>query len=159
MRDGFAVDANGLATLLRARIEYANTKRRNKIPVKSIKVYRSMIESYLRSMFNHSVINADAVTFPFVGDLQVLQVPSKKNYEWDRKYNGKDYELVISTDMDAAIKISARWYDKVIGAVDRGVIFHNEIRNPADRLNKMLNVLEHGKSTGRAKRRRDKITT
>lgn len=145
------IDANKLAKLLRAKILERNETIKNPLPVKSLLVYEQMIEHYFRTCVRQAISYGEAVSLPFIGNMQVVQVISKKGYKWDQKYNGKDYELKIESSKNVIIHTDQANYPAVMRAVDRGTSYSSQVINYSERLDEILSLL-NGKRTGKRKR-------
>ena len=137
------IDSYRLAKLLRARIVFNNKRKRiRKVTVKTVAVYKNLIEFYFGICFAKAVKSGDAIPMPFLGNLQVIEKPAKKGWRWDKKFDGKDYELVLDTKKNVSIKINKAWYPKVINAVGRGVTYKSEVINYEERLDEILSLLD-----------------
>jgi len=151
------ISFHSLAKLLRARIVSNNKNRKKKVKVRDIEVYKKLIEEYFNNIFREAVLTGDAIIFPFVGNLQVITKISKKGYEWDKLYKGRDFELIIHTNKKVNIKTDEVWYDKILRAAERGVVYKPEVRNPVEALHEIVSLLTNGKPVTKTKRFRDKV--
>lgn len=149
------VSASSLAQLLRARIMRINKLNKSQMPV--LDDYQPIIEYYFKLCFEQAIKSGEAISFPLIGNIQVIKKISKKGYAWDKKYDGKDYELIVHTDKRVDISVSDCFYQQIIAQVDGGMDYQYDVVNHSERLQEIIHLLNGNKNIG-TKTRRNKIT-
>lgn len=154
------INSAKMARLLVAKVRNLNVGRKNKIPVLSELRYKQLIEGYFKSLFSDAIATGEGLSFPFIGNVQVLQRTSNKGWAWDQKYKGHDYDLVVHTEKDITVTVDKKWYPKVLSAVGRGAEYKRTIINHTERLYEILSLLNDGGTrVNGSKRRATKIVT
>lgn len=155
--DAYTIHINSrkLARLLKARLIHNNKASEIKVPEFEILKFKKIIEDYFDICFKAAIDSGEAISIPFIGNLQVVKKISKKGYAWDKKYNGKDYELCAESNLHVDISVDKKYYEKIISRVDKGVEYEYEIINHAERLEEILSLLHDGPKG--IKRTRNKI--
>lgn len=120
-------------------------KQRGGIEVKSPSVCGAIAKEYFKMMFNSVIDKPVSHSFQSHGisHVQVLEKQSRKGYEWDRKYNGKDYELLIIHDYPyAEITIDSAFTKKVLRKAEAGMLYQDEISNPVKALKEIYKQMK-----------------
>lgn len=83
-----------LADLLMRALESRNARNKVKVEVKAKVVCRDFVKSYLDAVFREVVNNPAEFGFGELGSLKTIEHVSHKGYEWDQKYDAKDWSVI-----------------------------------------------------------------
>lgn len=83
-----------LGDLLMIALECRNRKSKKKVEVKSKIVCREFAKAYLDSVFREAVNIPAPVDLGEMGSVRVVEHLSRKGYEWDQKYDAKDWTVI-----------------------------------------------------------------
>lgn len=88
------INEKSLGDLLMIALENRNAKNRVKVEVKSKVVCRDFLKSYLDCVFREVVNVPAAFNFGELGSIKTVEHVSRKGYEWDKKYDAKDWSVI-----------------------------------------------------------------
>ena len=96
------INAKHIGDLLLIALECRNSKSKKKIEVKPKIVCREFAKAYLDSVFREAVNVPASVDFGELGSVRVVEHLSRKGYEWDQKYDAKDWTVIWEHDFKHA---------------------------------------------------------
>ncbi len=135
-----------LARLLQVAMEERNVQLKGKkANIKSIIAYKYFVEYYFQQCIKDA-IGGEIVDLNEAGHIQVIEVLSKKNYKWDKQYNGKDWKLLLHTPGETKVKFDPKHYTEIIKRVDKGMKYKDTVENHVKRLDELLLLLHEHKS-------------
>lgn len=153
-RDDFAVTTRNLATLLNNYLEEYNACHFKKVKLKP-NIYPQLIQTYFDEVIKKAIETGESVPLDKAGHIQVLEKFSKKDYKWDVKYGGRDWEIILSTIPLARTKFSQKYMKKLLPLAEKGKKYLEEIDTLGERIDEILNLL-NGKGVAKFDGRRTK---
>lgn len=128
------IDEDKLADLLISALEGRNRRRpKHQIVVKPKVVVKDFVVNYLRSVMRGVVNNPSAYAFGELGHMQVVEHVSEKGYEWDKKYDARDWSVVWDHGQPfAQVKIDEVWNAMAARKVEKGMRYN-------------ISIVQHGK--------------
>jgi hypothetical protein len=136
-----SLNISDVASLTISRLAFMETPTN-----KSVEVIEHALKDYFTSTIKQAVDTGEAIEMPNLGFMQVVEVVSKKGYAWDKVYNGKDYVLILKTDIEAMIfEIDDKWYQRILKKALTGVVYRPTPVLFKNRMSEILNLLNADK--------------
>lgn len=105
--------------------------------IKSEAILKRFVDEYLKLALKQVADNPVIHNFSThgVSHIQVLEKDSEKGYDWDREYNGLDYDILMNHDYSyAAVKFDDKFLEPVLANAKQGMRYMREVVNPEKNL-------------------------
>lgn len=113
-----------------------------RITIPSNKVLQHIIKTYFTACINKAIKEGTVVSLGDAGQIQVLEMLSKKDFKWDEKYGGKDWKLLFHNDQKEVVsKFDEKLTEQVLKRALQGMEYPTDLMCHEKRIGELLLLL------------------
>ena len=138
------VGDKNLAILLGIAISEQNEKNKAQVKVMSKLLSEYFIRDYLDLVLKEAISEGGAYQFrnEKLGNVQVLEFPSKKGYKWDKEHGGKDWTIKWNHQLECAeIIVDEKYLKLAIKKADAGMKYSDTVIDFDSNIDELLKTL------------------